>query len=1057
MYINDIYYCPGCMNAIPENIRICECGFDESHYEEQSHCLQIGTVLDGSIMLGKVISSGGFGITYIGLDMNLNRRVAVKEFFLAGYVERNIEQSNNLVPVDSKSEEIFIERRDKFIREARMLAKLGRIDSVVAITRFFRANNTAYIVMEYIEGMDIEKLIEQKGSLTYEELDNIVSPLVKSLSKVHRQNVIHRDIKPGNIILEKDGGIKLVDFGSAKEYSEDGDENTRIIVTPCFAAYEQYSLTSVKGPYTDVYGLCATMYNCITGVEPMEVKRRMYDDDDELIERELNAISKHPMNAVISKGMAIYPEDRYQDMEELLQAMKEAGFAGGLENRMTSSDASDEVSDHLPEASNASVVSEDRISNVFSNKLVWGIIVTAILLIALIVYSFVRDIELGEAGNSATTGVENLTSSNEATDITEVAEAETIAEPEKDQESDFEKDVEILRFWRKENSDSEQVSRACEVIETRLENVFSKDEYQINYAENEDAMVEVRIKLDAMLEKDITKKILANYILRPGTIGIVYNGTNFANPIMLDTDNLTVTRDDNPELMDWPYIQIGVSESMASKLSEYCDMAIARRGDDNFTYRDIFNNSNIYMDYYYGNRWNAELDEQDMDDKSTSVFSYPIRLVSEDYRKIYISTEDIPAIEQELIVHNIENNLFFEDVLDYEICDPVIWEDVDNIEDLYTIVGEYQRNADYFLSDSTGYTDVYYRTHDSEGDRIDACEEMKKLLDKLEIEYSIGRYFNVDNTIMLRLSNSVASPLLTYSMTDSILGYFEISDDDYSLSATGLNYGYSYITGISWDEGRIIVNIYGRNKFEGKCYYENEMKFLKQMENSEKVTWKTHISGQEDNILLYGTYDQNDNTITFTESTLMDDISIPDDMQIIVKLMSEMLSGNYETLKNCSESYYCCYGEENYSIQNRVKAWITEDVTKWLEDNTRLNITNVEYEYKEVVVYAECNLNRFFADSVSKEAAFLAEANFWGNEGIRHGDVSKCVLKYRNENRELQIEVDYENKTIICYRYDDEKDSEAREDFSDEFDRLVGNMSAMEEFSDYTITGKYFY
>ena len=317
--------CPGCME-IKDGTVCGHCGFDEEKQNEH-HQLQIGTVLQEKYVVGRVLGQGGFGITYLCWNRYLERKVAIKEYYPSFFVERHTGFSTKVTCKSERMAEAFAENRMRFLREAKLLAKLQDAHQIVSILDFFEANDTAYIVMEYLQGSDLKSYVRKKGGhLTPKETFSIMRPVMAALAQVHEAGLVHRDISPDNIMLQPDGSVKLMDFGAARSVNNPGVEKeltqaTQAIVKHGFAPIEQYSAKGSIGPWTDEYALCATMYYCMTGAAPESVHDRI-DVDKDIDWNRVEGLTEKQQQ-ILRKGMEIRAKDRYRSIRELMAALFE--------------------------------------------------------------------------------------------------------------------------------------------------------------------------------------------------------------------------------------------------------------------------------------------------------------------------------------------------------------------------------------------------------------------------------------------------------------------------------------------------------------------------------------------------------------------------------------------------------------------------------------------------------------------------------------------------------------------------------------------------------------
>jgi len=299
------------------------CGYNEQAQEFPPHILRPRTILHGKYLLGKVLGQGGFGITYIGWDLNLGIKVAVKEYYPSGFVSRETTSAGNATvqPFTGSQGDYFVKGREKFINEARTLAKFFTLPGIVSIKDFFQENGTAYISMEYIEGQTLKDYLSQMGGrLPAGQIFDMMKPVMYSLAEVHNAGLIHRDISPDNIMISKEGQMKLLDFGAARDFSDSGNKSMSIMLKPGFAPEEQYRSRGVQGPWTDVYALSATIYKCITGITPEESVERTRRDD--VRPPSMLGIPIDPaQEAALMRGMAVLQEHRFQNVSELYASL----------------------------------------------------------------------------------------------------------------------------------------------------------------------------------------------------------------------------------------------------------------------------------------------------------------------------------------------------------------------------------------------------------------------------------------------------------------------------------------------------------------------------------------------------------------------------------------------------------------------------------------------------------------------------------------------------------------------------------------------------------------
>ncbi len=315
--------CPHCMmeNTTKEGNCCAHCG-REMKADSAPHQLKPFTVLQGKYLVGDVLGEGGFGITYIGLDMNLEVRVAIKEFYPNGYVTRDNTQTSTVTQFKNSASETVSKWKNGFVKEARALGKCQNLPGIVGVKDFFEENGTAYIVMDYVDGKTVKNYAKENGGkLDPDRFLYAIRPIMSSLQMVHDQGVIHRDISPDNIILMPGGNMKLIDFGAARSFTDaEANRSLSVMLKPGYAPEEQYRTHGDQGPWSDVYALAATIYKCLSGVTPVESMERMRNDPLKSL-KELGIPVSDNVNAAIQKGMAVYAEDRYRSVKEFEEAL----------------------------------------------------------------------------------------------------------------------------------------------------------------------------------------------------------------------------------------------------------------------------------------------------------------------------------------------------------------------------------------------------------------------------------------------------------------------------------------------------------------------------------------------------------------------------------------------------------------------------------------------------------------------------------------------------------------------------------------------------------------
>lgn len=299
---------------------ICPCcRYKQSAYQPPKYALTPFSVLATRYLVGAVVGHGGFGVTYAAQDTWNNRRCAIKEYLPSEWAYRD-EQTGEIRPkTDSKSQYVFNTGREKYIKEAESLWQCKNNPIVVTIQEYFKENNTGYIVMEFLDGQDLEQMAKSRnGRLDVDFVMNALMIVGTALAEIHKKGILHRDVKPQNIFYTRDGEFKLLDFGSARDYvrAEKMQQGLSVLLTKGYAPPEQYSKNTMQGAYTDVYALCATVYKLISGNTPKDgIDRARGSTQPSLYELKLGVSEK--LSRVIEKGLAPEIKDRYRNFSEL--------------------------------------------------------------------------------------------------------------------------------------------------------------------------------------------------------------------------------------------------------------------------------------------------------------------------------------------------------------------------------------------------------------------------------------------------------------------------------------------------------------------------------------------------------------------------------------------------------------------------------------------------------------------------------------------------------------------------------------------------------------------
>lgn len=329
--------------------------------EKNSYSLQRNTGLIGRYVIQEVLGQGGFGITYLGIDKLYGNKVAIKEYYPQKIAMRKAQYEDVVTVTSIEEKNNYNKGKKRFLDEAQVMARFNKNEGIVKILDFFEANNTAYIVMEYLEGITLKQYLGKYGVLQFRNLIEMMLPLLEALIEIHSQGLIHRDISPDNIMVQHNGKLKLMDFGAARDYTESGNKSLTVILKPGYAPPEQYQTHGVQGPWTDIYALCATIYKCLTGITPPDAIARVMDDKFKEPDQ-LDGKLSPDIKKILWKGMNIFPEERYQDIVEFGEDVCDALFIPE-ENKKLDLDNEKNIDEDLdsPDKDNESVLKDDKI------------------------------------------------------------------------------------------------------------------------------------------------------------------------------------------------------------------------------------------------------------------------------------------------------------------------------------------------------------------------------------------------------------------------------------------------------------------------------------------------------------------------------------------------------------------------------------------------------------------------------------------------------------------------------------------------------------------------
>lgn len=291
-----------------------------TNYSTSGHALPTGSRLHKNYIIDFVLGEGGFGITYSGTCLSTNMQVAIKEYFPSGIASR--EKGNGSLYVshfDGKLDDSFQKGMQRFLNEANLLQEFQDLGSIVSIFDVFEENGTAYLVMEYIEGITLKQLILSEGPLPFDEMLTLFKPVLLDLHEVHKKGLIHRDISPDNLIVGMDNHLHLIDFGAASFENPNESKTMTVILKSGYAPPEQYISDGRIGAWTDVYALCATMYMVLNGKKPADSIKRMQHDTLDFMKENVE-LAGYQKDAIM-RGLRLNYAERFPSVKMLYHAL----------------------------------------------------------------------------------------------------------------------------------------------------------------------------------------------------------------------------------------------------------------------------------------------------------------------------------------------------------------------------------------------------------------------------------------------------------------------------------------------------------------------------------------------------------------------------------------------------------------------------------------------------------------------------------------------------------------------------------------------------------------
>ena len=315
------HLCPGCMHRWDDPTTDCpRCGYPKDRLTPRD-ALPVFSILAGKYLIGSPLGKGGFGITYIAMRLTDETIVAIKEFFPNELAIRDV-NGETVLPADAAKAVYYRTGMKSFTEEGRILHSLSDVEHIVHVLDMVQANGTSYLVMEYVPGISLKKYMKaQNGPFTEKRALEMIRPILLALSAMHSRHILHRDISPENLMVQPDQTLTLIDFGAARTFSQDDDDNLTVILKRGYAPEEQYHSDSRQGPWSDLYAICAVLYQMLTGIRPQEAAARVKEDQLTPLSHIPGLSLQKTTCTAIEKGLQVDPLERYPDIAAFMKVL----------------------------------------------------------------------------------------------------------------------------------------------------------------------------------------------------------------------------------------------------------------------------------------------------------------------------------------------------------------------------------------------------------------------------------------------------------------------------------------------------------------------------------------------------------------------------------------------------------------------------------------------------------------------------------------------------------------------------------------------------------------